>query len=456
MAIAPQYGVGVSINQYNTQIPMAVQYGVTPANTFIPIKVTADGELVIGGVTFSGSVTVGDVVIKGVDPDDGNSTHAPAVVNFGANGYPFRAALFDNANQLTINPDGSINVAASVVAPVGLKNILNVQINPATENTLAAIKSQTDLLAFTGSRLRVDAIISGSTDTDDGQISAGQVLPLNIQLLYGYNDSASRWDRLEQSANGLLVDGSGAVQPISATTLPLPTGAATQATLAAFRTDFNAVDFSTETTLNAVKLDLDGIALDTANLDVALSTLATEATLADILVDTDKFTFAATRLIVDGSQVTQPISAVSLPLPTGAATATNQTNGLQKTKVVGDSGLPVTSTTVGPKEALDVNVTNTGIVPVSASSLTSVVGSLSNVTLLAANANRKMAMVTNESNNNAANLYLKFGATASTTSYTILVPPGGYFEFPVPIWPGRVDGIWSTNSNATARMTELT
>lgn len=36
-------------------------------------------------------------------------------------------------------------------------------------------------------------------------------------------------------------------------------------------------------------------------------------------------TVTSTRLLVDGSGVTQPISAVSLPLPTGAATAANQT-----------------------------------------------------------------------------------------------------------------------------------
>lgn len=47
---------------------------------------------------------------------------------------------------------------------------------------------------------------------------------------------------------------------------------------------------------------------------------ASEATLLDIEEDLDQFTFASNRLLVDGSQVTQPISAVSLPLPTGAAT----------------------------------------------------------------------------------------------------------------------------------------
>lgn len=49
---------------------------------------------------------------------------------------------------------------------------------------------------------------------------------------------------------------------------------------------------------------------------------ATEITATSILADLNKFTFASTRLIVDGSQVTQPISAVSLPLPTNAAQET--------------------------------------------------------------------------------------------------------------------------------------
>jgi hypothetical protein len=49
---------------------------------------------------------------------------------------------------------------------------------------------------------------------------------------------------------------------------------------------------------------------------------ATESTAVSILADLDKFTFSSNRLIVDGSQVTQPISAVTLPLPTNAAQET--------------------------------------------------------------------------------------------------------------------------------------
>jgi hypothetical protein len=52
-------------------------------------------------------------------------------------------------------------------------------------------------------------------------------------------------------------------------------------------------------------------------------------------------------------------------------------------------------------------------------------------------------------NDSTAVLYLKFGAVASVSSYTVQVAAGGFFEFPVPLYNGQVDGIWaSTNGNA--------
>jgi hypothetical protein len=63
-----------------------------------------------------------------------------------------------------------------------------------------------------------------------------------------------------------------------------------------------------------------------------------------------------TALKVDGSAVTQPISAASLPLPAGAATSAAQTDGTQKTKIVDAAGGVVTTTTSGPVKALDVHI----------------------------------------------------------------------------------------------------
>lgn len=56
-------------------------------------------------------------------------------------------------------------------------------------------------------------------------------------------------------------------------------------------------------------------------------------------------------------------------------------------------------------------------------------------------------------NDSTAVLYLKFGATASATSYTVQVAAGGYYEFPQSVYAGQVDGIWAA-ANGNARTTQ--
>lgn len=115
------------------------------------------------------------------------------------------------------------------------------------------------------------------TLSSGGSVSANQGTP---------NSDANAWpvvitDKTREAAvtaaNALKTDSSATTQPVSAASLPLPTGA------------------------------------------------STEATLSGIKTDTDKLTFISTRLLTDGSGVTQPVSASFLPLPTGAATSANQT-----------------------------------------------------------------------------------------------------------------------------------
>ena len=82
----------------------------------------------------------------------------------------------------------------------------------------------------------------------------------------------------------IAVDGSGVIQPISVSTLPLPSGAATAAK------------------------------------QPSLGTAGSPS--PDVITVQGRSGMTALR--VDGSAVTQPISVVSLPLPAGAATAANQ------------------------------------------------------------------------------------------------------------------------------------
>lgn len=108
---------------------------------------------------------------------------------------------------------------------------------------------------------------------------------------------------LTVTATRLLVDGSGVTQPVSAASLPLPTGASTETTLAALNTKVPA-----------------------------------------------NLTVTATRLLVDGSGVTQPVSAASLPLPTGAATEATLSS-LNSKVVAVDTGAVVVSSSALPTGA---------------------------------------------------------------------------------------------------------
>jgi len=90
--------------------------------------------------------------------------------------------------------------------------------------------------------------------------------------------------------------------------------------------------------------------------------------------------------------------------------------------------------------------------PPDTGTLANVSASASNQTLLAANAARKGAMIYNDS---SATLYVKFGTTASATSYTVLMPANSYYELPYPVYTGIIDGIWSS-ATGSARVTELT
>lgn len=85
--------------------------------------------------------------------------------------------------------------------------------------------------------------------------------------------------------------------------------------------------------------------------------------------------------------------------------------------------------------------------------LSNVASSATTVTVLASNANRKGMMVFNDS---TSVLYLKFGATASTTSYTVQIASNGYYEMPASpyMYTGICDGIWSS-ANGNARVTEI-
>jgi hypothetical protein len=92
--------------------------------------------------------------------------------------------------------------------------------------------------------------------------------------------------------------------------------------------------------------------------------------------------------------------------------------------------------------------------PAAAATLSNVASSATNVTLLASNASRKGVIIHNDS---TQILRVKFGATASSTSYTYKLAADETREFPgnTAMYTGIIDGIWAS-ANGSARLTELT
>jgi hypothetical protein len=84
--------------------------------------------------------------------------------------------------------------------------------------------------------------------------------------------------------------------------------------------------------------------------------------------------------------------------------------------------------------------------------VTRVASSASAVELKAANRNRRGITIYNES---TANLYIKCGQSATTSDYTVMVPPSGYVNFRGnPIYVGLITGVWAT-ANGAAQITEF-
>jgi hypothetical protein len=113
----------------------------------------------------------------------------------------------------------------------------------------------------------------------------------------------------------------------------------------------------------------------------------------------------------------------------------------------------------GNNAALPVSGTVTSVPQTSTTgTVTRKATSASNQTLLAANTNRKGATI--ENNSQTTNLFVKLGATASITggseSYTVRIPPNGYYEVPFS-YTGIIDGISdAADAAGEALVTELT
>jgi hypothetical protein len=121
----------------------------------------------------------------------------------------------------------------------------------------------------------------------------------------GSDSSGIETNFVDATINGLKVDGSAVTQPVSASSLPLPTGAATETTLSGVKTSVDSIN----TTVNT-----DNTTTGTKAL------LVGGATAAGVFQSFEVNASGHLNVADGGGSIT--VDATSLPLPTGAATET--------------------------------------------------------------------------------------------------------------------------------------
>ena len=244
----------------------------------ISIQLYADQDSAVDGMKFQFSV-------DGVNWDESNDFNLDtAVSNTRRFQFPVTAQFF------RVNYENG----ATGQTAFRVQTILH------TSDILTSIHRVDGGLTLDRSVQVVKSVISGETTAGGGSFVNVKVSPSGALET---NASQTTHDDLNANANIQVgdVDVSGANPvPISAASLPLPTGAATEATLTSILADTANIDTSTaaiDTTLDvnlstrASEVTAAAILADTASLDtkidVNLSTVATEATLSSIETDID-------------------------------------------------------------------------------------------------------------------------------------------------------------------------
>lgn len=298
------------------------------------------------------------------------------------------------------------------------------------------------------------------------QITAEQAIQASVASIDTKTPTVGQ--KASAASSPVVIANDQSTLPISAASLPLPAGASTSALQTSGNASLTSIDGKTPALGQALAAASVPVVLPAAQISTLtpLSTVTvTQATGTNLhtVVDSSALpTGAATETTLaslNSKVTTVNTGAVVLAAGSatiGALTANQSVNNAQVNGTTVSTGNGVSGTGVqrvaiaSDNTAFTVNAAN---VNSSTSSVTSVASSASSVSILASNASAKGRFLFNDS---TSTLYLKFGTTASTTSYTVQILGGGYYEFPAnpSLYTGAVDGIWSS-ANGNARVTEL-
>jgi hypothetical protein len=302
-----------------------------------PVVDSTGAVNITGSISFSEEATAADggalpALVKVVGGYDGSAVQVIKTdaagelqVDVLSSALPTGAAT--EATLATLATEATIATLATeaTVATLATEATVSTLATEATVSTLAteATVSQLALESTQTDGTQKTQIVDGSGNVISSTLNALDVnlkSPVVVDVsLSEANDSVAVFGNDGTTNRALKTDAAGELQ-IDVLSSALPTGAAT-----------------------AVKQPALGTA-GTASVDVI----------------TVQGIASMTALKVDGSAVTQPISAASLPLPSGASTSAAQTDGTQKAQIVDGSGNVIGST----GNALDVNLKSPIVVDV--------------------------------------------------------------------------------------------
>lgn len=291
--------------------------------------------------------------------------------------------------------------------------------------TAAGSGSSTGVITIQGNASGTPVPVSGTVTATNASVSTTGTSPPASATYMGASVTTSapsyttgQMSALSLTTTGLLrVDGSGVTQPVSGT-VTANIGSSGSLALDASVTAQYLVD-NAGFTDGTSKVTPIGFIFD----EVA-GTALTENDVGAARMDSKR---ALVNVIEDGT--TRGTRATVKAASTAA--------------VAGDTALVVA---ISPNNTLSVLSDKSAT-----ATATNVAASVTNVTLLASNANRILATFYNDS---SSKVYVKLGTTASTSSFTILILPNSYWELPLS-YTGNIDAIW-TSASGSMRCCECT
>jgi hypothetical protein len=151
-------------------------------------------------------------------------------------------------------------------------------------------------------------------------------------------------------------------------------------------------------------------------------------------------------VVIASDQSAVPISDDGGSITVDGTVAATQSGTWNINNISGTVSLPTGAATETTLQQIADSTT------ASTASISNVVATTSSTQILAANAERKLAIFVNDADQPCL---VKFGETASSSSFTYKLLAGDILELPTPIYTGRIDAIWTNAVTGNMRVTEL-